>query len=62
MNHQPADPTGAHARLCVQTRIIAVWNILNSLGRADLAEEWLADDEAVNRTEARPSDLLMDVV
>ena len=62
VNHQPADPTGAHARLCVQTRIIAVWNILNSLGRADLAEEWLADDEAVNRTEARPSDLLMDVV
>jgi uncharacterized protein len=47
INHAlPATP-GAYDRLCIQTRIIALRNILKAMGRDDLAGALLADEDAL---------------
>jgi uncharacterized protein len=61
VNHAPAGPPGAYDRLCIQTRIIALRNVLHAMGQDHLAREWLRDREAVERSAYQPSDLLLDL-
>ena len=58
VNHGPTGPQGAYDRLCVQTRIIALRNVLEAMGQNDLVREWIGDREAAERSICRPSDLL----
>ncbi len=60
VNHGPTGPQGAYDRLCAQTRIITVRNILAAMGQDDLAREWIGNREAVERSIGQPSDLLLD--
>ena len=61
VNHTPTDPSDAYDRLCVQTRIIALRNILEAMGQDHLAREWLWDREAAERSVFQSSDLLLDL-
>jgi uncharacterized protein len=61
VNHLlPAEP-GDYDRLCIQTRIITVCNILRRMGRHDLMDRWLADRNVMEATIYQASDLLEDV-
>lgn len=61
VNHTPEGPPGAYDRLCIQTRIIALHNILKAMGQDDLAGDWLQDRDAMERTVYQASDVLLDV-
>jgi uncharacterized protein len=61
VNHAPTGPPGTYDRLCIQTRIIALRNILEAMGQDHLAREWLWDREAAERSVYQPSDLLLDL-
>jgi uncharacterized protein len=61
VNHTPEGPPGAYDRLCIQTRIIALRNILKAMGQDDLAGDWLQDRDAMERTVYQASDALLDV-
>lgn len=61
VNHTPAGTPGEYDRLCVQTRTIALWNVLKAMGQDDLAHEWLRDRAAVAGSVYRASDLLLDL-
>ena len=61
VNHAPAGPPGAYTRLCIQTRIIALRNILKAMGRDDLAQDWLQDRDATERSVWQVSDVLLDM-
>lgn len=61
VNHPSAGPPGAYDRLCIQTRIIALRNVLKAMGQDHLAREWLRDREAVERSVYQASDLLLDL-
>jgi uncharacterized protein len=60
VNHGPAGPQGTYDRLCIQTRIITLRNILAAMGQEDLVREWLRDPAAPRRVIGQPSDLLLD--
>jgi uncharacterized protein len=58
VNHRVENlPPGAYDRLCIQTRIITLRNILHAMGRDDLA---LALLQALERAVCQASDLLRD--
>jgi len=61
VNHTPAGPPGAYGRLCIQTRVIALRNVLKALGQDDLAQAWLQDREALERSVQQRSDVLLDL-
>lgn len=61
VHHGPAGPPGAYDRLCIQTRIIALRNILKALGQDSLTQEWLEDRRAVEKAVCQASDLLSDL-
>jgi len=61
VNHKLTGPPGEYDRLCIQTRIIALRNILKAMGQDALASRWLQDDEAVRRSVLQASDLLLDM-
>jgi uncharacterized protein len=56
----PPDVAGRD-RLCIQTRIIALRNILTAMGQDDLAWAWLQNREALERSARPASDALLDV-
>lgn len=60
VNHGPAGPTDGYDRLCIQTRVIALRNILKTMDRNELVRTWLDNREAVERAICQPSDLLID--
>jgi uncharacterized protein len=61
VNHAPAGPPGAYPRLCIQTRIIALRNVLKAMGQDDLAQDWLQDREAMGKSVWQLSDLLLEM-
>ena len=61
VNHAPAGSPGTYDRLCIQTRIIALRNILKAMGQDQLAREWLRDREEVERSVFQSSDSLLDL-
>jgi uncharacterized protein len=61
VNHGARGPEGGYDRLCVQTRIIAVRNVLAAMGQDDLAGEWMGQREAAEAAIGQPSDLLLDL-
>ncbi len=43
-------------RLCIQNRIITFWRILQAIGATQLAERWVADPVAMQKTILQPND------
>lgn len=58
VNHPCSDPPGSYDRLCLQTRIIALRNILEAMGRRDLVHGLLEDAGALERAARQGSDAL----
>gem|GEM_PF-409497 len=61
VNHAPAGLPGAYPRLCIQTRIIALRNVLEAMGQDALVQDWLQDREAMERSVWQVSDVLLDM-
>ncbi|MBU0703103.1 MAG: radical SAM protein [Chloroflexi bacterium] len=61
VNHAPSGPPGAYDRLCIQTRIISLRNLLKAMGQDRLVPEWLGDREVVERSVYQASDSLLDL-
>ena len=61
VNHLLPDSPGDYDRLCLQTRIITLRNILEAMGRQDLTRKLLGDEEALDRAVRQASDTLADV-
>jgi radical SAM protein with 4Fe4S-binding SPASM domain len=61
VNHTSPGAAGAYDRLCLQTRLISLRNLLKTMGFDDLTPALLADDRALERAARQPSDALMDV-
>ena len=61
VNHAPAGPPDTYDRLCVQTRIITLWNVLKAMDQQHLVWEWLQDREAAAQSVYQPSDYLLDL-
>ncbi len=61
VNHALPDSAGSYDRLCIQTRIITLRNILKAMGQDDLTHELLADCVALGRAIQQTSDMLVDV-
>lgn len=60
-NVLPAAP-GEYGRLCIQTRIITLCNVLQAMGQADLADTCLRDGRALTAAVLQPSDRIADAV
>lgn len=60
-NVLPTVPDG-YGRLCIQTRIITLYNVLKAMGQAELAAACLDDDAALATAVQQPSDRIADVV
>ena len=60
VNHRPPEGPGTYDRLCIQTRIIALRNILKAMGQDGLAGAWLEDRRAMERTVRQSTDLLLE--
>jgi uncharacterized protein len=61
VNHVLPDVPGDYDRLCLQTRIITLRNILVAMGRQDLVHRLLEDRDALERAICQASDTLADV-
>jgi uncharacterized protein len=61
VNHVLPEAPGAYDRLCIQTRILALRNILAAMGRDDLVPAVLDSDEALDRLGGQGADVLEDV-
>ena len=61
VNHAPPAAPGDFDALCVQTRVIALRNVLRALGRDDLTPALLADRAALERAVWQRSDALADL-
>ncbi len=61
VNHVLSDAPGDYDRLCLQTRIITLRNILKAMEREDLTRELLTHSEALERATRQVSDALVDV-
>jgi uncharacterized protein len=59
VNHILPDGPTDYDRLCVQTRVITLRNILKALGREDLIEELLAAPQALETAVRQASDTLL---
>jgi uncharacterized protein len=60
VNHVLPDRPAVYDRLCIQTRIITLHNILKAMGREDLTEELLAAPQALETAVRQASDTLFD--
>ncbi|MHB0875956.1 MAG: radical SAM protein, partial [Anaerolineae bacterium] len=60
--HVNHPPTATYDRLCIQTRVIALGHLLDSLGRSDLAADLLDRTAALEQAVLQPSDRLLDLV
>jgi len=61
VNHVLPDSPGDYDRLCLQTRIITLRNILRAMGRRDMIRQLLEDSKALERAAQQASDTLVDV-
>jgi uncharacterized protein len=61
VNHTLSDSTGEYDRLCLQTRMITLRNILKAIRREDLTRDLLVDAEALEKAIQQASDLLIDI-
>jgi uncharacterized protein len=61
VNHALVQPAEHYDRLCIQTRIIALRNVLKALGQDHLIGEWVQDRAALERSVHQSSDLLTDL-
>ena len=61
VNHGPRGPQGGYDRLCIQTRIIAVRNVLAAMEQDDLVRAWVSQREVAEAAIGQPSDLLVDL-
>jgi len=61
VNHVLPDSPGDYDRLCLQTRLITLRNILEAMGRPDLVHALLEDREALERAVWQASDALSGV-
>lgn len=59
VNHLLPETPGNYDRLCLQTRIITLCNILASMGRTDLVDRLLADRAALEKAIWQPSDAIL---
>ena len=60
VNHDTTASPGNFSLLCVQTRLLAIANLLKRLGQEALIEEWMENREAMEASMWRQSDLLCD--
>ena len=60
VNHRVPGLPGAYDRLCIQTRIIALRNILKAMGQEDLVHDLLENPAALEAVVWQPSDRLPD--
>jgi uncharacterized protein len=60
VDHGPSEPPDGYDRLCIQTRTIALSNILKGMGEARLVWELLEDALAMKVAVRQPSDRLLD--
>jgi uncharacterized protein len=56
VNHDTSAESGNFDRLCIQTRLITIANLLKILGQHDLVTEWFADRAAVERSAWQAND------
>jgi uncharacterized protein len=61
VNHVLSDRPGSYDRLCIQTRILALRNILKEMERDDLMVDLLEDKQSLERTVLQPSDTIASV-
>ena len=59
VNHELGKHAGDYDRLCIQTRLITLYNVLRTIGQAQHMHELLADDTALKRAVFQTSDLLI---
>ncbi|MBN1201607.1 MAG: radical SAM protein [Anaerolineae bacterium] len=60
VNHILGSQPGDYDRLCIQARIIALYNILHAMHHDELAHTWLQDHAALARSVWQASDRLAD--
>jgi radical SAM protein with 4Fe4S-binding SPASM domain len=58
VDHRPGADDDGYDDLCVSTRVLTIAQLLERLGRDDLAASWLADDGALATSARWPSDLI----
>lgn len=61
VNHQLSLAPGDYDGLCIQTRVISLYNILTAMGRKDLFHEVLGTPQAFERAAWQPADTLAEV-
>ena len=61
VNHRPPDRQGRYDRLCIQTRVLTLRNILTRMERAELMVDLLQDGQALRRAILQPSDAIASV-
>jgi uncharacterized protein len=61
VNHTLSTTPGDYDRLCIQTRLIALRNLLHTLDRDDLARDLFHQRRALEAMAGQPSDLLADL-
>jgi uncharacterized protein len=61
VNHAPRGKSGDFDRLCLQTRVIALRNILLSMGQENLMDALLEKPAVLEAAIRRPSDALLDM-
>lgn len=61
VNHRLPTVPGEYDRLCIQTRAVALYNVLRAMGQNGLAAASLADGPALAAAVQQPSDRIADV-
>ncbi len=61
VNHVLSSAPGDYDRLCIQTRILTLWNILRAMERHDLAREVMKSPGALERAVWRTGDTIAEV-
>jgi uncharacterized protein len=61
VNHPLPNSPGDYDRLCLQTRLITLCNVLEAMGRQDLIGTLLEDSEAMEKAARQRVDTLIDV-
>ena len=60
MHNDPAHDPGAYGRLCIQTRVIALRNVLWAMGERKRAAALIGDRDALLAAVTQPSDAISD--
>ena len=60
VRHPCSAPAAGYDDVCVQTRLITAAVLLRQLGQAELADAWMDDSRALQKTAFQKSDLLQE--